>query len=249
MKRSPHLRLNKYLARYEGISRRVADQLLANNQISVNGAKVKNIGQQVDIKKDKVKIKNRLIIPRSISPIYFMFNKPEKVLTTMKDPKDRPTVMDYFKKKKNRIFPVGRLDWDSEGLLLLTNDGEWAQKILHPTHEITKTYFVKLKGHPTSSQLNRLLRGVSTPFGKQRALFVGPAKSSSQKNLWIKIIIQEGKNRQIRLMFKSLGYRVSRLRRGAIGRLNLGALKKGAFRRLTQKELLKVFQQAKELSR
>ena len=247
MKRSVFLRLNKYLAKYEGMSRRAADQLIVQNQISVNGAKVKNLGVQIDVRKDKVKIKNSLVIPRSLSPIYFMFNKPEKILTTMDDPKERPTVMDYFKKKKNRIFPVGRLDWDSEGLLLLTNDGDFAQRILHPTEKIPKTYFVKLKGSPSVAQLNRLLTGVSTPFGKKRALFVSRTRSGSQANIWIKIIIDEGKNRQIRLMFQSLGYRVSVLRRGAVGRLNLGALKKGTFRRLTSKELLKIFQKPKEL--
>ena len=247
MKKSTFLRLNKYLAQFTEISRRSADDLISKNQILVNGKKVENLGMQIDLKKDKVKIKNRLVIPRFIPPIYFMFNKPEKVITTTEDPKDRPTVMDYFKKKKNRIFPVGRLDWNSEGLLLLTNDGEFAQKVLHPKHEVAKTYFVKLKGNPTNQQLQKLLQGISTPLGKKKALFVSRSRSSSKQNVWIKIIIGEGKNKQVRLMFESLGFRVSRLRRGAIGRLSMGTLKKGTFRQLTQKELIKVFQKPKEL--
>lgn len=247
MNKPNSLRLNKYLSSFANVSRRAADELIKNNQILVNGEKVKNLGMQINVKKDKIKIKNQLVIPHIITPVYFMFNKPEKTLTTTDDPKGRTTVMDYFPKKKSRIFPVGRLDWHSEGLLLLTNDGDFADKILHPKYKIPKTYFVKLKGNPSSNQLARLLRGVSTPFGKRKALFVSKVKSSTKSNSWIKIIIEEGKNKQIRLMFQSLGFQVSRLRREAIGKLKLGTLKKGTHRRLTSKELIRIFQIPKEL--
>ena len=145
-KKPDTLRINKYLALYGGLSRRSADQLISRGQITVNGSKITSPGVIIHLKKDRVSVKNRPVKQKPFTPVYYAFHKPEKVLTTKKDPKSRPVVMDYFKKVRQNLFPVGRLDWDSEGLLLLTNDGEMAQKILHPKYEIPKTYFVKIKG-------------------------------------------------------------------------------------------------------
>ena len=155
-----------------------------------------------------------------------MFNKPEKVLTTVKDPKGRAVVMDFFKKTPCRIFPVGRLDWHSEGLLLLTNDGDLTQEILHPSKSISKTYLVKIKGSLGKPQQDKLLKGVSTPFGRKRALFVEKLLRPSKKNTWLKIIITEGKNRQLRWMLQNTGCQIIRLKRTAIGRLRPGSFKK-----------------------
>ena len=244
------LRLNKYLAKWAGVSRRAADRLVKEGQVFLNGRKVESLGLKVHIQKDKVKVKNRLIVPLlSAKSIYFMFNKPEKVLTTAADPKGRPVVMDFFRKSASRIFPVGRLDWHSEGLLLLTNDGDFAQKILHPRQGIPKTYLVKIKGFLKSPQQAKLLKGVSTPFGRKKALFVGKVPKSTQTNTWIKVIIAEGKNRQLRLMLQNVGCVVIRLKRTAIGRLRLGALKKGTYLPLREKDLHKVFSMPSELRR
>ena len=244
------LRLNKYLAKWAGVSRRSADRLVKEGQVFLNGRRVESLGLKVHIQKDKVKIKNRLIVPHlSANSVYFMFNKPEKVLTTAADLKGRPVVMDFFKKSSVRLFPVGRLDWHSEGLLLLTNDGDFTQKILHPRQGIPKTYLVKIKGSLKSQQKAKLLKGVPTPFGKKKALFVEKVPKSSHTNTWIKIIIAEGKNRQLRLMLQNIGCMVIRLKRTAIGRLRLGALKKGTYLPLREKDLHKVFLRPSELRR
>lgn len=205
-------------------------------------------GVKVHIQKDRVRVQKRAITVSHSQNVYFAFNKPTSILTATKDPAGRPLVMDFFKKKKTRIFPVGRLDWDSEGLLLLTSDGDFAQKILHPKERLPKTYLVKVKGAFESRKRTKLLNGVSTPFGRKKALFVKKIQKPGQKNTWIKVIISEGKNRQLKLMLQNLGSQVIRLRRTAIGRLQLGALKKGKYRPLTEKDIKKAFLYPKELS-
>ena len=246
-KQSETLRINKYLALHGGLSRRSADQLISKGQVTVNGSKITTPGTLIHLKKDKVSVKNRLIQKKMISPVYYAFHKPEKVLTTKKDPKNRPVVMDYFRKIRHHLFPIGRLDWDSEGLLLLTNDGEFAQRILHPRYQIPKTYFVKIKGHLKTPQIQKLLKGVSTPVGRVKALYVKQRFRPTSPHAWVKIIISEGKNRQIRRMFQQIGCPVFKLRRTAIGRLGLGQLTKGAFRRLSEKDIKKAFIRPKEL--
>ncbi|MGI9548981.1 MAG: pseudouridine synthase [Bdellovibrionales bacterium] len=243
------IRLNKYLAQWGDVSRRKADELIKKGDIFLNGSLVKNLGTFIDPKKDHIRIKNKKILATQITPIYMMFNKPENVLTTTKDPKNRLTVMDFIKKNKQRIFPVGRLDWNSEGLLLLTNDGDFSQKVLHPTYKIKKTYLVKIQGRPSPEQLKKLLKGVTTPIGKMKASYVKKVPKTNPNNQWIKIIIAEGKNRQIRHMFFKLGYRILKLRRVAIGRLKLSRLKKGTYVLLKPADIEKVFINPKELSR
>lgn len=157
-----------------------------------------------------------------------MFHKPKGVLTTTEDPLGRPTITDYIKSLPVRLFPVGRLDWDSEGLILLTNDGDFAHRVMHPSMEVTKTYLVKVNGSPSREELDKLKSGVSIIGGRVKALVAQKfQKGDSKKNSWIKIIISEGKNRQIRQMLLKIGYDVIKLQRIAIGRLRLGALKKG----------------------
>ena len=241
------LRINKYLAVYGGLSRRSADHLISQGQVTVNNLKITEPGILIHLKKDKVSVKNRLIQKKQISLVYYAFHKPEKVLTSKKDPKNRPVVMDYFKKVRHHLFPIGRLDWDTEGLLLLTNDGELAQKILHPKYKIPKTYFVKIKGHLKTRQIQKLLKGLSTPVGRVKALYVKQQIRSSSPNTWVKVIIAEGRNRQIRLMFQQIGHPIFKLKRTTIGRLQLGKLTKGAFRQIPEKEIKKVFARPKEL--
>lgn len=169
-------------------------------------------------------------------------HKPKGVLTTMEDPLGRPTIADYLEKLPVRLFPVGRLDWDSEGLLLLTNDGEFAQKVAHPTSEVTKTYIVKVDGSPKNEDLARLKHGVSIPGGRVKALAVSRfPKGDSKKYSWVKIVITEGKNRQIRYMFEKIGFDVIKLQRVAIGRLRLGALERGQISFLNEIAAERVF--------
>ena len=241
------LRVNRYLARYAGLSRRRADQLISEGQVIVNGSKITAPGVLIDEKKDRVTVKNKPVQKIPFRPVYYIFYKPENVLTAKKDSTNRPVVMDYFKKIRCNIFPVGRLDWDSEGLLLLTNDGDFAQQILHPKHKISKTYFVKVRGRLRPAQIQKLLRGVSLPSGRARALYV-KQQASTASTTWVKVIIAEGRNRQIRWMFRQTGCSVLKLKRTAVGRLGLSRLKKGAFRPLSEKDIQKVFFRAKELS-
>ena len=247
--RSPHfLRLNKFLAERVGLSRRQADEMIRKGKVFINDKRVSHPAVFVDPKKDFVRINKQPVHWQKSPMVYLMFNKPQKVLTTSFDPKGRPTVMDYIRKHRVRIFSVGRLDWDSEGLLLLTNDGDFSAKVIHPKNRIPKTYLVKLQICPKDSQIKKLVQGVSTPVGKRRALF---AKKFSRKNtssVWIKIIIAEGKKRQIRLMFDKIGFPVQKLRRTAIGRLKMNKLSKGTFMKLTEKDIKKVFQWPKELN-
>ena len=242
------IRLNKFLAQWAGISRRQADQEIKKGQIFVNGQKVSQLSFFVDPKKDKVRLQKKIISTKSKQAVYFMFNKPTQVLSSRKDSKGRPVVMDYIPKYKDRLFLVGRLDWDSEGLLLLTNDGQFSEKVLNPKNKISKTYLVKVKGMPSDNHLKKLLQGVSTPVGKRRALFVQKySRKKGVKTGWIKVILSEGKKRQIRHMFDKLGFPVQKLRRTAIGRLNMNKLPKGCFISLKPEDLEKAFQPAKEL--
>ena len=242
------LRINKFLAKWGNVSRRKAEEMIEKGDIFINNKKISRFTTFVDPKKDTVRIKKQKIHAINKSLCYLMFNKPQKVLTTSHDPKGRPTVMDYIKNHKERLFPVGRLDWDSEGLLLFTNNGDFSDKILQPRHKIPKTYLVKAKGPLKDSAIRKLLKGISTPVGYKRVDFAKVMSGKLVSNPWVKIIIYEGKKRQIRLMFDKVGSSVCRLRRTAIGRLKMNKLKSGTYIRLTEKDLEKIFQKPKELT-
>ena len=161
----------------------------------------------------------------------------------MDDPHDRPTIAQYLDKVPVRVFPVGRLDWDSEGMLLLTNDGDLANKIMHPKTEVTKTYLVKVDGNPPPEKIQKLLKGVSIVGGKVTAKLVEKVKKGdSDKYEWYKIIITEGKNRQIRQMFEKIGCDVLKLQRIAIGKLNIGNIKRGEVVFLNEDHLSELFE-------
>ena len=241
------LRLNKFLAQWAGLSRRKADEVIKKGQVFVNGKKISQLAVFVDPKKDLVKVKKKIIRSKNIPKLYMMFNKPSKVLTTAYDPQGRPTIMDYIKGSKERLFSVGRLDWDSEGLLILTNDGDLANEILHPKNQIPKTYLVKVNGRPNDAQIRKLVQGVSTPIGKKKALFAKRIPKKTSSNSWVKLIISEGKKRQIRLMFDKIGFPVLLLKRTAIGRLKMNKLVKGSFVQLAEEDIKKVFQRPKEI--
>ena len=241
-------RLNKFLARWAGVSRRQAENMVKKGEVFVNDKKISKLAVFVDPKKDSVRINRKKVYCGKTPSIYLMFNKPPKVLSSSSDPKGRPIVMDYIKRQKQRLFLVGRLDWDSEGLLILTNDGDFASSVLHPKNKIPKSYLVKVKGRLVDSQLKKMTKGVSTPMGKRRALFAGKMRKKSLSNSWLRIILIEGKKRQIRLMCESIGHPVQQLKRTAIGRLKLNKLAKGAVLPLKERDIKKVFQWPKELN-
>lgn len=241
------IRLNKLISDSGVCSRRQADGIIAEGRVTINGKRVYELGVKVNPHQDKVLLDGK---PVRLAPqkIYLMFHKPTGVLTTMEDPLERPTIKSYLKEVPLRVFPVGRLDWDSEGLLLLTNDGDYAQKILHPRGEVPKTYLVKLKRDLTVDQQNRLLRGVSIIGGKVAASLLEPVKDRGQdKHPWFKIVITEGKNRQIRQMFEKVGNDVMKLQRVAIGKLKLGSLERGELVYLSEAAAQRVFEADKSL--
>tara|TARA_B110001454_G_scaffold219111_1_gene250068 strand:+ start:79160 stop:80068 length:909 start_codon:yes stop_codon:yes gene_type:complete len=236
------VRLNKFLADSGICSRRAADGIIADGRVLVNGKKVFELGIKVNPKEDRITVDRKPIKPVT-EKIYLMLHKPKGILTTMEDELGRPTVAHYLGDISQRVFPVGRLDWDSEGLLLFTNDGEFANKVMQPKNDITKTYLVKIDGQPDEKHLNRLKMGVSIPGGRVRAIHIEKIsrKEGSKQYNWIKIVINEGKNRQIRYMFEKIGYDVLKLQRIAIGQLKLGHLERGELTYLDETDLKKVF--------
>ena len=234
------LRLNKYLADHGIASRRKADALIDEGKVQVNGRRVFELGIKIDPKTDRVKVGGKLIGSKP-QPVYFVFNKPKKVVTSTSDPLGRPTVLDFFRKVRKRIFPVGRLDWDTEGLLLVTNDGDFAREITHPESKIPKTYQAKLDGIISTEKLEKLKRGVSIVGGKVQATHTKRLKRGSDKKDWVQIVITEGKNQQVKKMFEKIGLSVVKLKRVAIGELKLSGIKSGEYRPLTKKDLKKIF--------
>ncbi len=237
------IRLNKYLSECGIASRRKADELIGEGAVMVNGKKVYELGTRVVPGQDRITVSGKPVKPPA-HKVYILFHKPKNVVTTMDDPEGRPTIADYFERLPVRVFPVGRLDWDTEGMILLTNDGEFAQKVNHPSQEILKTYLVKVDGRPTDEHFERLRRGVSVVGGKVNARHVERIRrGDSDKYDWIKVMIGEGKNRQVRRMFEKIGFDVLKLQRVAIGRLRMpGSLKRGEYVFLTEAGVKKIFE-------
>jgi 23S rRNA pseudouridine2605 synthase len=237
------VRLNKYLAECGVASRRKADELITEGAVLVNGKKVYELGTKVTPGQDRITVNGKPVKPAT-NKVYILFHKPKNVVTTMSDPEGRPSISDFFERMPIRVFPVGRLDWDTEGMILLTNDGEFAQKVNHPSEEILKTYMVKVNGHPSQEQLEKLKRGVSVIGGKVAARGIERVRrGDSDKYDWIKIMIGEGKNRQVRRMFEKIGFDVLKLQRVAIGKLRMPAsLKRGEYVFLTEAGIRKIFE-------
>lgn len=229
------IRLQKYLADAGIASRRKAEELILQGRVEVNGEKVTELGTKVDDKKDIV-FYNGKKVSCTEKMVYIMLHKPEGYVTTVKDQFDRPTVIDLIKNVKQRVFPVGRLDYDTSGLLLLTNDGDLTYKLTHPKHDIEKEYTAKLFGTPTPTEVSIFNRGVIIDGVKTR-----PAKleilEKGEKYCFVKITIKEGRNRQVRKMCESIKHPVSMLKRTATGEIRLGELQKGHYRELTENEI------------
>jgi len=229
------IRLNKFLAQAGVASRRKADQMIEESRIKVNGKVVDRLGYKIDDEKDRVEVDGRQV-KKEKGLIYLMLNKPRGYLVTLKDSFQRPTIMELVPALKKRVFPVGRLDNDSEGLLLLTNDGELASRLTHPSYEIRKTYLVKIQGSPEPSKLSRLERGIDLDGQKTAPAKIVLLARSASKSL-LRVEIHEGKKREVRRMFEAIGHRVLELKRVGFASLRLGRLKRGEWRFLTRKEV------------
>jgi 23S rRNA pseudouridine2605 synthase len=227
-------RLNKILAHAGVGSRRHVEELITAGRISVDGDVVRELGTKVDPATQRVAVDgNPVAVER---PVYWVVNKPRGYLCTNNDPSGRPLALDLVPHIEQRVYTVGRLDEDSEGLLLLTNDGDLAFRLMHPRFGVEKTYLVQVAGRPTRDELNQLLKGVWLSDGHVKAQRIKTLKSQGD-SLWLQIVLNEGKNREIRRMLAKLGHKVMRLRRVALGPVLLDRLPKGKARRLKPQEL------------
>src|ERR1700722_9111836 len=221
-------RLQKIVAAAGITSRRKAEELITSGRVQVNGQKVTELGSKADPERDHIRVDGKLLKkPQQFR--YFMLNKPKGVVTTVSDPEGRPTGVKFFARARARVFPVGRLDYQSEGLLLMTNDGELANVLTSAASQVEKTYLVKVSGKPTEGELEQLRRGV----------MIQPAKISLVRdtdNPWYEVVLTEGKNREIRKMFEEVGHFVEKVRRVGFGPLVLD-VPPGKMRQLDEKEV------------
>ena len=230
------VRLQKYIAMCGVASRRAAEELIQGGQVRVNGEVVRELGTKVEVGADAVEVAGKLIKAASKN-YYVMLNKPVGYVSTVKDQFDRPTVIDLLQDEiKSRIFPVGRLDYDTQGLLLLTNDGDFTYKVTHPKFKVDKTYIATLKGGLTIRGLQMLRRGVVID-GYKTAPAEVEILSAEQGKTMVRITIHEGKNRQVRKMMEAVGSKVTALERISIGKVALGNLPLGRWRYLTSHEI------------
>lgn len=228
-------RLQKFLAQCGIASRRHAEQLILEGRVQVNGKKRAELGVKVDPDVDRVTVDGREVRP-SDSLVYIALNKPIGYVTTAHDPQGRPTVMDLLDGVSQRVFSVGRLDLDSEGLLLLTNDGDFSFAMTHPRHEVVKEYHVTVLGTPEPDALDRLRKGVVLD-GRATAPAKADILAAGNGHATLRVEIHEGRKRQVRRMLQTVGHPVVTLRRVRIGPIRLKGLKPGEFRRLTDEEL------------
>ncbi|MBO0798754.1 MAG: rRNA pseudouridine synthase [Blastocatellia bacterium] len=235
-------RLQKIIASAGIASRRKAEELMLAGEVTVNGEVVTELGSKADSEKDHIKVRGKLIAPRlrKQENLYLLLNKPIGFLTSRSDPHNRPLVTDLLGPYRNKVHPVGRLDFNTEGLLLFTNDGDFTQLIAHAAKGVPKIYEAKVKGKPGSRQIRMLERGIVID-----GVRTAPARirllEESAANAWYEVTLYEGRNQQIRKMFDSIGHSVTKLRRVGIGFLRNEKLRPGEFRLLTQAEVKKFF--------
>lgn len=227
-------RLQKIISAAGITSRRASEELILNGQVTVNGVVVTELGSKADPDKDVVAVNGK---PLKVCEkrVYLLLNKPTGYITALKDSQGRQLVTDLLKDVPERVYPVGRLDYNTEGLLLLTNDGEWANCLMHPRHEIEKEYHVRVRGKVLDQQLKRMADGIELEEGKTAPAVVSLIKDGEQ-NDWISVAIHEGRNRQVRRMCEAVSLSVVRLKRIRYGNLSLGTLRTGHFRYLSETE-------------
>ncbi|MDO4563003.1 MAG: pseudouridine synthase [Clostridia bacterium] len=241
------MRLHKYIAECNIASRRAAEKMIESGRVSVNGELVREMGVDIDAERDVVEVdKKRINLAQK--KYYIALNKPKGYVTTTADEFGRRAVTDLVRDIKARIYPVGRLDCDTSGLLLLTNDGAFANAIMHPSNKVNKIYIASVSPIPTPQQMDKLRGGIEL-----EGTLTSPAKaeiiSAQRSSCEVKLTIYEGKNRQVRRMFESLGIKTLSLKRIVIGTLSLGTLPEGKWRHLSEAEKNKLLGGAKRVSR
>ena len=228
------MRLQKYMALCGVASRRRAEEMIAAGQVQVNGVTITEMGTQVE-EEDEVRVDGQIIHPEA-EKRYVIYHKPAGEVTTVNDPEGRACVLDHFRDYPVRLYPVGRLDYDSEGLLLLTNDGTLTERMLHPSHQVDKTYLARVTGSVTMDEVRQLRSGVMLDDHKTAPAKVRVIKLEAEAAV-VLVTIHEGRNRQVRRMFEETGHQVTQLRRVRFGPLDLGDLPRGKWRELTAEEV------------
>jgi 23S rRNA pseudouridine2605 synthase len=237
-------RIQKILAKAGIASRREAERMVVEGRVLVNGKIVEALGFKADPSRDHIKVDGKRLSPFE-PKVILLLNKPRGYLSTVKDPEGRPTIIDLLKNVRWRIYPVGRLDFDAEGLLLLTNDGDLAHLLSHPRFSVPKTYLVKVAGVPEEKKLIRLRRGVMLEDGEARAVSCSLIRQR-EKNSWVRVVVTEGRNHLVKRMFLAIGHTVLKLKRIEYGPVQLGDLPFGQFRYLTPEEMEKIKQISSE---
>lgn len=228
-------RLQKILSKAGITSRRKAESLILQGRVSVNGRVVSELGAKAVLGKDEICVDGKVITPEREKVVLALF-KPRSCVTTLHDPQGRPTVGELVSNIPLRVYPVGRLDYDAEGLLLLTNDGELAHRLQHPRYKVPKTYLAKVRGLPHEDALSQLQQGIALEDG-----ITAPAElnvlEDDKKVTWLSLTLREGRNQQVKRMCSAVGYPVLRLRRTKVGPIDLGNLRPGESRRLKAREV------------
>lgn len=237
----PAERLQKILAAAGIASRRKAEQLISGGLVSVNGQIVTELGSKADADHDHIRVSGKLL-KGAERHVYLVMNKPKGYVTTVSDPEHRPTVMQLLRGVGERVYPVGRLDYASEGILLLTNDGTFANTLMKAASHVPKTYMVKVAGKPSPENLQKLRDGVMIPTDRGKRVRTAPAKIKlirDAENPWYEITLFEGRNRQLRRMFEEIGHHVEKIKRVRYGPLELD-VHPGEFRKLTAQEVARL---------
>ena len=234
------VRIQKVIARAGIASRRAAEKLILAGEVMLNGEIVQEMGRKMLVGKDHLKVEGRRVnLPKNQNPQVYAFYKPKNCITTLDDPEGRATIKDFFPRTSTRLFPVGRLDYDAEGLILLTNDGELAQKLMHPQNGIWKGYFVKVRGIVENAALSTLIKGPVINKRRHYPVRVKILHTVNDKT-WLEVFIREGTNRQIKRMFQNLSYTVQKIKRFQVGIVSLGDLQSGESRALSPKEMKQI---------
>ncbi len=227
------------LANFGVTSRRKAEELIIEGRVLLNGEVVKELGTKANPERDHIEVDGRIITGKVGPKVYVLLNKPKSVISAVTDPEQRPVVIDFLKKIRARVFPIGRLDYDAEGVILLTNDGELTNRLIHPKYKIEKKYHVKVRGIPNDKVIAKLRSGVYLDDGRTlpaRVTFL----RSTKENSWIEITVTEGRNRLIKRMCQRVGHPVQKLKRVEFAGIKIGKLKHGEFRRLTDREVARL---------
>jgi 23S rRNA pseudouridine2605 synthase len=235
-------RLQKILAHAGVASRRKAEELIESGHVSVNGKVVRELGSKADLDQDLIEVDGRTI-RETQDKVYYVLYKPAGCVTTLSDPENRPTIKAYLEEIPERVYPVGRLDYDVEGALIVTNDGDLAFSMMHPRFGVRRTYLAKVHGVPSAEQLERLRRGVRLEDGRARAL-EADLHSRTPKNTWVRVVVAEGRQHLVKRLMEAVGAPVQKLYRADYGGIGVGGMRPGEVRELTRAEVQSLRAQA-----